>query len=88
MIYIAATNHHDRLDNAAIRGGRFEEKIRFDVPDLQDMKVYVTGGLKKISDQSYAIVCGVTEQCLSVLGKVLCGRLPDCKQFDDVDWQV
>jgi hypothetical protein len=22
------------------------------------------------------------------LGKVLCGRLPDCKQFHDVDWQV
>ena len=68
VIYIAATNHHDRLDNAAIRGGRFEEKIRFDVPDLQDMKVYVTGGLKKISDQSYTIVSGATEQCLSILG--------------------
>jgi len=22
------------------------------------------------------------------LGKVLCGRLPDCKRFYDFDWQV
>jgi transitional endoplasmic reticulum ATPase len=67
VIYIAATNHYDRLDPAAIRGGRFEEKVRFDVPGRQDMRRYVTASLTKISDQRYALVTGVTERCLSVL---------------------
>ena len=67
VIYIAATNHYDRLDPAAVRGGRFEEKIRFDVPERQDMKAHVKTGLQKISDQRYTIASGVTERCLSVL---------------------
>jgi SpoVK/Ycf46/Vps4 family AAA+-type ATPase len=67
VIYIAATNHYDRLDSAAIRGGRFEEKIQFDVPGVQDLRRYVITALKKISDQHYTIVSGVTERCLSVL---------------------
>lgn len=67
VIYVAATNHYDRLDRAAIRGGRFEEKIRFDVPGRQDMRQYVTDSLQKISDRRYTILTGVTERCLSVL---------------------
>jgi transitional endoplasmic reticulum ATPase len=67
VIFIAATNHYDRIDSAAVRGGRFEEKIRFDVPRRQEMKAYVTNGLKKISDQRYTIASGVPERCLSVL---------------------
>ncbi|MBN3760787.1 AAA family ATPase [Burkholderia sp. Ac-20365] len=66
VIYIAATNHYDRLDSAAIRGGRFEEKIRFDVPSFQDLRQYIITSLKKISDQRYTIVSGVTERCLSI----------------------
>ncbi len=30
VLYIAATNHPDSLDSAAIRGGRFEQQIRID----------------------------------------------------------
>ncbi|CAN7798180.1 AAA family ATPase [Paraburkholderia hospita] len=67
VIYIAATNHRDRLDSAVIRGGRFEEKIQFDVPGFQDLRQYVMTSLKKISDQRYTIMRGVTERCLSVL---------------------
>ncbi len=66
VIYIAATNHYDQLDSAAIRGGRFEEKIRFDVPGFQDLRQYTITSLKKISDQRYTILSGVTERCLSV----------------------
>jgi transitional endoplasmic reticulum ATPase len=67
VIFIAATNHFDRLDGAVIRGGRFEEKIWFDVPAQDDMQRYVLGSLRKISDQRYVIVKGVHERCLSVL---------------------
>jgi transitional endoplasmic reticulum ATPase len=37
------------------------------VPRRQEMKAYVTNGLKKISDQRYTIASGVPERCLSVL---------------------
>jgi transitional endoplasmic reticulum ATPase len=67
VIYIAATNHYDRLDSAALRGGRFEEKIRFDVPDHDDMERYVIGKLKQVSEGQYALNDGVVEKSLSVL---------------------
>ena len=67
VIYIAATNHYDQLDPATIRGGRFEEKIRFDVPDREDMERYVISGLKKISERRYTVRKGVCEACLRVL---------------------
>ncbi|BCZ85195.1 AAA family ATPase [Paraburkholderia terrae] len=67
VIYIAATNHYDRLDSAVIRGGRFEEKVQFDVPGSQDLRQYIITGLKKIAAQRYTILRGVSERCLSVL---------------------
>ncbi|MBC7751807.1 MAG: AAA family ATPase [Candidatus Saccharibacteria bacterium] len=33
IVYIAATNHPDHIDPAALRGGRFTEKIFFPLPD-------------------------------------------------------
>ena len=33
ILYIAATNHPDAMDPAALRGGRFTEKIAFGLPD-------------------------------------------------------
>lgn len=33
VLWIAATNHPDALDAAAMRGGRFSEKIEFSLPD-------------------------------------------------------
>ncbi len=67
VIYIAATNHYDRLDSAALRGGRFEEKIRFDVPDHHDMERHVARKLKQVAEGRYALKAGAVEQCLSVL---------------------
>jgi len=33
VVWVAATNHPDSLDEAAMRGGRFTEKIEFSAPD-------------------------------------------------------
>lgn len=35
VMFIAATNHPQMLDPATLRGGRFSEKLRFDLPDRQ-----------------------------------------------------
>ncbi|WP_321889609.1 AAA family ATPase [Paraburkholderia bannensis] len=45
VIYIAATNHPDILDPAALRGGRFAMKIRFDVPDAEAMRAWIKSTL-------------------------------------------
>lgn len=45
LLFIAATNHFDQIDSAAVRGGRFEEKILFDVPEAHDMDAYIHGKL-------------------------------------------
>lgn len=37
LLYIAATNHPDQLDSAALRGGRFTEKVEFCVPDQHSL---------------------------------------------------
>lgn len=41
VLFIAATNHPDDMDQAALRGGRFTEKIEFSLPDEDTMLVYV-----------------------------------------------
>jgi transitional endoplasmic reticulum ATPase len=43
----AATNHYERFDAAAVRSGRFEEKILFDVPTNMAMAAYVRTTLAK-----------------------------------------
>jgi transitional endoplasmic reticulum ATPase len=67
VIYIAATNHYDLLDSAIVRGGRFEEKVHFDVPDRRDMELYVIGAVKTISERRYAVKKGVYEAFLRAL---------------------
>jgi transitional endoplasmic reticulum ATPase len=41
VLIIAATNHLERFDAAALRSGRLEEKILFDVPTKRAMDAYV-----------------------------------------------
>ena len=41
VLIIAATNHPERFDAAALRSGRLEEKILFDVPTKRAMDAYV-----------------------------------------------
>jgi transitional endoplasmic reticulum ATPase len=47
VIFIAATNYYDRIDAAAVRGGRFEEKVAFAIPGPKTMAAYVRWVLKK-----------------------------------------
>ncbi|EIM94451.1 AAA ATPase [Paraburkholderia hospita] len=56
ILYIAATNHYDRIDPAAVRGGRFEEKIVFDVPSADDMRRYATRKLTTMAGTNYRIL--------------------------------
>lgn len=35
VVWIAATNHLDQIDPAMLRGGRFSEKVAFELPDAQ-----------------------------------------------------
>lgn len=48
VLFVAATNYVERIDAAAVRGGRFEEKIIFDVPDAESMASYVTNAFAKL----------------------------------------
>jgi transitional endoplasmic reticulum ATPase len=56
ILYVAATNHYDLIDPAAVRGGRFEEKIVFDVPSADDMQRYTTRKLAKLAGTNYRIL--------------------------------
>ena len=47
VLWVAATNHPDSIDEAALRGGRFTEKIEFGAPD-SDTSIQMLGDwLKK-----------------------------------------
>lgn len=50
VIFIAATNFYERIDSAAVRGGRFEEKIVFDVPSDADMAAYIGKAMAKTGE--------------------------------------
>jgi transitional endoplasmic reticulum ATPase len=67
IVYIAATNHFDRLDPAAIRGGRFAEKIFFDIPSTQAMNTFIATGLKRLAGGTYVIMPGVRAQLTRLL---------------------
>ncbi|WP_162600990.1 AAA family ATPase [Paraburkholderia sp. C35] len=55
ILYVAATNHYDMLDPAVVRGGRFEFKVAFDVPSMQDMSIYVNQALLRHAAAGYVI---------------------------------
>lgn len=42
VLFIAATNHPEAMDAAALRGGRFTEKLTFDLPDQATVLDYLT----------------------------------------------
>jgi transitional endoplasmic reticulum ATPase len=67
IVYIAATNHLDQFDSAAVRGGRFEEKIMFDVPGDEDMAQYATAKLKKLAGSPYVIMPETRNRLLRAL---------------------
>jgi transitional endoplasmic reticulum ATPase len=49
VMFVAATNYCEQIDAAALRGGRFEEKIFFDVPAATDMAAYVSNAFARMT---------------------------------------
>lgn len=41
VLFVAATNYPDLIDDAMLRGGRFTEKIEFSLPDLSVLRDYI-----------------------------------------------
>lgn len=41
VLFVAATNHPDMIDDAMLRGGRFTEKIEFSLPDLSTLREFI-----------------------------------------------
>jgi transitional endoplasmic reticulum ATPase len=70
IIYVAATNHYARIDPAVVRGGRFEEKIVFDVPSADDMQRYATKKMTTLAGTNYRILPAT----LDTLASALAGR--------------
>jgi len=47
VLFVAATNHKENIDEAMLRGGRFTEKIKFALPDAQVAFRIVENWMKK-----------------------------------------
>lgn len=47
VLFIAATNHPEAMDAAALRGGRFTEKVAFCLPDQTTVLDYLTQWLQR-----------------------------------------
>lgn len=41
VVWIAATNHPERIDPALLRGGRFSEKVPFELPTQDQLRVFL-----------------------------------------------
>lgn len=41
VVFVAATNHPDQMDEAAMRGGRFTEKVEFGVPNIETLIEFI-----------------------------------------------
>jgi transitional endoplasmic reticulum ATPase len=51
VVWIAATNHLDQIDPAVLRGGRFSEKVAFELPSREALRSHLTTWLKTRSIQ-------------------------------------
>ncbi|MEJ8838101.1 ATP-binding protein [Ramlibacter sp. AN1133] len=47
VVWIAATNNPDQIDPALLRGGRFTEKVVFELPSAHDLSRYVEQWLER-----------------------------------------
>lgn len=41
VVWVAATNNPEQIDPALLRGGRFAEKVLFELPSMQDLATYI-----------------------------------------------
>lgn len=68
VLFIAATNHPESMDAAALRGGRFTEKIAFDLPDQATILDYLTQW------QQRSKACWATGLSLPEMARQLAGQ--------------
>jgi transitional endoplasmic reticulum ATPase len=55
VLVIAVTNHPEALDQAVLRGGRLEQKIRFEVPSREVLAAYIRIQLRRKAGETFAI---------------------------------
>ncbi len=68
IIWVAATNHPDQLDPAALRGGRFTVKLEFALPDQSTVARFVQ---KWIAQSNAKFAAGATpDRIAQVLGEL------------------
>jgi transitional endoplasmic reticulum ATPase len=67
VLIIAATNHPEALDPAVLRGGRLEQKIRFDVPSRDSLAAYIRSQLKLKAADIFAISRQAVECVITAL---------------------
>lgn len=80
LLWIAATNHPDAIDSAALRGGRFTEKVEFAPPDVESMTPWIQSWLagkgwhcevaaveiaRRLDGQSIANVAAILQQAVN-----------------------
>lgn len=67
VVWIAATNHPEQIDPALLRGGRFSEKVVFDLPSASDLALYLRRWLDR---KGVALEPGLAvEQISSLIGE-------------------
>jgi transitional endoplasmic reticulum ATPase len=67
LLIIAATNHPEVLDHAVLRGGRLEQKIRFDVPSRESLAAYIRSQLKFKAGEVFLISRQAVECVITTL---------------------
>lgn len=67
VLIIAATNHPEALDPAVLRGGRLEQKIRFDVPSRESLAAYIRSQLKFKAGEVFLISRQAVECVITTL---------------------
>lgn len=77
ILFIAATNAPDLIDDAMLRGGRFTEKVAFDVPGDDALQEFIAKWIAKtkarLADDftAYAVVKALSGQSLANVGEIL-----------------
>jgi len=57
VLWVAATNHYDQIDPALLRGGRFTEKVEFELPNSNQLEIHLR---KWIEVRKIKLVDGLT----------------------------
>lgn len=67
VLFIAATNHPDRIDAAALRSRRFEERVAFDVPGAVAMAEFARAAFLRKLGNRWKVQPHVIEKLIEVL---------------------